>query len=53
MAVASPDTGSFSTYADRAIGHWAGFTIGWLYWWFWVLVEHRAERLGEEPDQDV
>src|SRR5450830_1573145 len=38
MAVASPDTGSFSTYADRAIGHWAGFTIGWLYWWFWVLV---------------
>ena len=38
MAVASPDTCSFSTYADRAIGHWAGFTIGWLYWWFWVLV---------------
>ena len=38
MAIASPDTGSFSTYADRAIGHWAGFTIGWLYWWFWVLV---------------
>lgn len=38
MAIASPDTGSFSTYADRAIGSWAGFTIGWLYWWFWVLV---------------
>jgi len=38
MAIASPDTGSFSTYADRSIGHWAGFTIGWLYWWFWVLV---------------
>ncbi|MCW2269243.1 GABA permease [compost metagenome] len=38
MAIASPDTGSFSTYADKAIGHWAGFTIGWLYWWFWVLV---------------
>lgn len=38
MAVASPDTGSFSTYATRAIGPWAGFTIGWLYWWFWVLV---------------
>jgi len=38
MAVAQPDTGSFSTYADGAIGHWAGFTIGWLYWWFWVLV---------------
>jgi GABA permease len=38
MAAAHPDSGSFSTYADRAIGHWAGFTIGWLYWWFWVLV---------------
>ncbi|MFV5628956.1 amino acid permease [Acinetobacter oleivorans] len=38
MAVAQPDTGSFSTYARKAIGPWAGFTIGWLYWWFWVLV---------------
>ncbi|MDN6090064.1 MAG: amino acid permease, partial [Enterobacterales bacterium] len=38
MAVASPDTGSFSTYAERSIGKWAGYTIGWLYWWFWVLV---------------
>ncbi|VVE85101.1 amino acid permease [Pandoraea sputorum] len=38
MAVAMPDSGSFSTYADQAIGHWAGFSIGWLYWWFWVLV---------------
>ncbi|OOI57222.1 GABA permease [Escherichia coli] len=38
MAVAPPDTGSFSTYADKAIGRWAGYTIGWLYWWFWVLV---------------
>ncbi len=37
MAVATPDTGSFSTYADKAIGRWAGYTIGWLYWWFWVL----------------
>ena len=38
MAAARPDSGSFSTYADRAIGPWAGFTVGWLYWWFWVLV---------------
>lgn len=38
MAAASPDTGSFSAYADRAIGRWAGFTIGWLYWWFWAVV---------------
>ena len=38
MAVIQPDSGSFSTYAGSAIGPWAGFTIGWLYWWFWVLV---------------
>lgn len=38
MATANPDTGSFSVYADRALGGWAGFSIGWLYWWFWVLV---------------
>jgi GABA permease len=31
MAVAHPDSGSFSTYADGAIGYWAGFTIGWLF----------------------
>ncbi|RKT89057.1 GABA permease [Saccharopolyspora antimicrobica] len=37
MAIANPDTGSFSTYADRALGRWAGFSIGWLYWWFYVL----------------
>lgn len=38
MATANPDTGSFSTYADRSLGRWAGFSVGWLYWWFWVLV---------------
>jgi GABA permease len=38
MACAIPDSGSFSTYASRALGPWAGFTIGWMYWWFWVLV---------------
>ncbi|MBV8933500.1 MAG: amino acid permease [Kutzneria sp.] len=38
MSAATPETGSFSAYAERAIGPWAGFTIGWLYWWFWVVV---------------
>lgn len=38
MATAKPDTGSFSSYADQAIGRWSGFTIGWLYWWFYLLV---------------
>ena len=38
MAAANPSTGSFSTYADRALGRWAGFSIGWLYAWFWIIV---------------
>ncbi|MEU6209841.1 amino acid permease [Streptomyces sp. NPDC047023] len=38
MAAASPNSGSFSAYADRALGRWAGFSIGWLYWFFWVVV---------------
>ncbi|MGP3991111.1 amino acid permease [Streptomyces sp. 3N207] len=38
MAAADPASGSFSTYADRALGRWAGFTIGWLYWFFWSVV---------------
>ncbi|MEU2742209.1 amino acid permease [Streptomyces sp. NPDC007095] len=38
MAAANPTSGSFSAYADRALGRWAGFTIGWLYWFFWVVV---------------
>lgn len=38
MAVVNPDSGSFSIYARQAIGPWAGYTIGWLYWFFWVIV---------------
>ncbi|WSS45562.1 amino acid permease [Streptomyces sp. NBC_01187] len=38
MAAADPASGSFSAYADRALGRWAGFSIGWLYWFFWVVV---------------
>ncbi len=38
MAVASPSTGSFADYARRAMGGWAGFSVGWLYWYFWVIV---------------
>jgi GABA permease len=38
MAAANPTSGSFSAYAHDAIGPWAGFTIGWLYWFFWVIV---------------
>ena len=38
MAVANPSTGSFADYARLSLGNWAGFTTGWLYWWFWVIV---------------
>jgi GABA permease len=38
MAVARPATGSFVEYSRAAFGNWAGFTMGWLYWYFWVIV---------------
>src|SRR3954465_5031908 len=38
MATANPSTGSFADYARKAMGGWAGFSVGWLYWYFWVIV---------------
>lgn len=38
MAAANPSTGSFADYARKALGEWAGFSVGWLYWYFWVIV---------------
>jgi GABA permease len=38
MAVARPSTGSFADYARDALGGWAGFSVGWLYWYFWVII---------------
>ena len=38
MATANPSTGSFAEYARQALGGWAGFSVGWLYWYFWVVV---------------
>ncbi|MDT5254928.1 MAG: permease [Mycobacterium sp.] len=38
MAAANPSTGSFAAYAAKALGGWAGFSVGWLYWYFWVIV---------------
>jgi GABA permease len=38
MATAHPSTGSFADYAREALGGWAGFSVGWLYWYFWVVV---------------
>ena len=38
MAVANPTVGSFAEYARESVGGWAGFSVGWLYWYFWVIV---------------
>ena len=38
MATTSPLQGSFVDYARMALGGLAGFTTGWLYWYFWVIV---------------
>ncbi|QTE31215.1 amino acid permease [Pengzhenrongella sicca] len=38
MAAALPSSGSFSTYAERGIGRWAGFTLGWVYWYTLIMV---------------
>ncbi len=38
MAAAHPSTGSFADYAAQALGGWAGFSVAWLYWYFWVIV---------------
>ena len=38
LAAAHPGTGSFTEFARLGLGDWAGFTCGWLYWYFWVIV---------------
>jgi GABA permease len=38
MATANPATGSFAEYARQSLGGWAGFSVAWLYWYFWVIV---------------
>lgn len=38
MAAASPSSGSFATYGRAAFGHWAGFLLGWLYWFLLIMV---------------
>ena len=38
MAVSRPDIRSFTEFTRAAFGNWAGFTVGWLYWYFWIIV---------------
>ena len=38
MTTALPEVRSFTEFARAGLGDGAGFVIGWLYWYFWVLV---------------
>jgi GABA permease len=38
MAVDMPQVHSFTEFTRVALGNWAGFSVGWLYWYFWVVV---------------
>jgi aromatic amino acid transport protein AroP len=38
MVVDEPVAGSFSYFADKYCGQWAGFMSGWNYWVLYVLV---------------
>lgn len=38
MAVAHPEIRSFTEFSRAGFGDWAGFVVGWLYWYFWVIV---------------
>ncbi|WP_324199159.1 amino acid permease [Nocardia amamiensis] len=37
LATASPETGSFSSYASRELGTWAGLSVGWIYTYHWCV----------------
>jgi GABA permease len=38
MTTAMPQVRSFTDFARSGLGRGAGFVVGWLYWYFWVLV---------------
>jgi GABA permease len=38
MTTALPNVRSFTEFARAGLGDGAGFVVGWLYWYFWVLV---------------
>jgi len=38
MATALPKVRSFTEFARSGLGDGAGFVVGWLYWYFWVIV---------------
>jgi len=37
MATALPNVRSFTEFARAGLGPAAGFVVGWLYWYFWII----------------
>lgn len=38
MALVLPGISAFTEFSRVGLGNWAGFTSGWLYWYFWIVV---------------
>ncbi len=38
MAVTLPGIRSFTEFTRAGLGDGAGFVVGWLYWYFWIIV---------------
>ena len=52
MATARHGVGSCTEYARLAMGNLAGFSFGWIYWYFWVVVvafEAHRRRQDRKP----
>ena len=37
MATALPNVRTFTEFARAGLGPAAGFVVGWLYWYFWII----------------
>ncbi len=48
MATARHGVGSCTEYARLAMGNLAGFSFGWIYWYFWVVVVAFEALVGAE-----
>jgi hypothetical protein len=48
MATARHGIGSCTEYARLAMGNLAGFSFGWIYWYFWVVVVAFEALVGAE-----
>src|SRR5260370_7016110 len=46
MATALPNVRSFTEFARAGLGEGAGFVLGWLYWYLWVLGLHVDATAG-------